>query len=457
MARGHGDRSFDPNLSTKPPLDQEMGTLLSTQDFSTQLPKYNSMTDIVIQYKDAQYTLLDLHSLSIGERVQKADGKVSQEMMEFARMMLSSKLDCASKGPREQFHLAIRDKSKGIPSNEMKQHKQHHSTFHDHQLAIKADGNDGEETEDGREDQGEEESSVDGSQNECTSLLEEISTNEKGTLKAKIRSTDFLDKIKECEEFVVGYFVSKRFDFNYVKDAVSKVWKTKADFEMKLQNNNLFLFKFDNSDDKEKVLELGAWITNSEQNGTEEGWSLPKGGKHKGKNCVEISSSQTTTFGGDFDILKGLNNEDNTKADQNNLEEESMTSCEEASDAQIRGKICNSNVSTIQAKEKRTVNFSARTTNKNNTNINNFEKVQARQEQPRPLSIHSCSNGRGNNPKEDQPGNPSPGKNYPRNSFVMQGTQGQHNKHTRERQQAGNTNSKDARLLETRTNNLQAH
>ncbi|KAF6139263.1 hypothetical protein GIB67_021473 [Kingdonia uniflora] len=79
-----------------------------------------------------------------------------------------------------------------------------------------------------------------------------------GALRAKIKSADFEDKIRECETYVVGYFVGKRFDFNFVKEVVSKAWGTKADFEMQLQNNNLFLFKFTNDEDREKVLELGS-------------------------------------------------------------------------------------------------------------------------------------------------------------------------------------------------------
>ncbi|KAF6134946.1 hypothetical protein GIB67_023305 [Kingdonia uniflora] len=71
------------------------------------------------------------------------------------------------------------------------------------------------------------------------------------------------DKIKACEIYVIGYFVGRRLDFNYVKRALITASGTKAEFEMKLQNNNLFLFKFHNEEDREKVLEAGSQhITN---------------------------------------------------------------------------------------------------------------------------------------------------------------------------------------------------
>ncbi|KAF6153056.1 hypothetical protein GIB67_034778 [Kingdonia uniflora] len=77
-------------------------------------------------------------------------------------------------------------------------------------------------------------------------------------MRAKIKSSKFADEIKAYESFPVGYFVGKRMDFNFVKESLTRIWSTKADFDMKLQNNNLFLFQFANEKDRENALELGS-------------------------------------------------------------------------------------------------------------------------------------------------------------------------------------------------------
>lgn len=36
-------------------------------------------------------------------------------------------------------------------------------------------------------------------------------------------------KIKECEELAIGYFVGRKHSYSMVKEATTKVWKTKSE------------------------------------------------------------------------------------------------------------------------------------------------------------------------------------------------------------------------------------
>ncbi|KAF9586869.1 hypothetical protein IFM89_039918 [Coptis chinensis] len=54
-----------------------------------------------------------------------------------------------------------------------------------------------------------------------------------------------------------GFFLEKRLPFLIVRDLLRKRWKLKGNFEM-VADEELFYFKFSNSDDRNKVLETGS-------------------------------------------------------------------------------------------------------------------------------------------------------------------------------------------------------
>ncbi|KAF6170279.1 hypothetical protein GIB67_023655 [Kingdonia uniflora] len=78
-----------------------------------------------------------------------------------------------------------------------------------------------------------------------------------GARTAFIKTAKYVDKIKSCEDLVVGNFIGRRLDYNFVKNALKGMWNTKAEFEMHLQGNSLFTFRFYSEEDITKVLTMG--------------------------------------------------------------------------------------------------------------------------------------------------------------------------------------------------------
>ncbi|KAF9601568.1 hypothetical protein IFM89_020424 [Coptis chinensis] len=64
--------------------------------------------------------------------------------------------------------------------------------------------------------------------------------------------------ITEWYDYVVGFFLEKRLPFLTVRDLLRKRWKLKGNFEM-VADEELFYFKFSNSEDRKRVLETGSF------------------------------------------------------------------------------------------------------------------------------------------------------------------------------------------------------
>ncbi|KAF9626305.1 hypothetical protein IFM89_032154 [Coptis chinensis] len=62
----------------------------------------------------------------------------------------------------------------------------------------------------------------------------------------------------EWYDYVVGFFLEKRLPFLTVRDLLRKRWKLKGNFEM-VADEELFYFKFSNSEDRKRVLETGSF------------------------------------------------------------------------------------------------------------------------------------------------------------------------------------------------------
>ncbi|XP_026415955.1 uncharacterized protein LOC113311331 isoform X1 [Papaver somniferum] len=70
-------------------------------------------------------------------------------------------------------------------------------------------------------------------------------------------------KIKECEELAIGYFVGRKHSYSMAKEATTKVWKTKSEVSITLHSSNSFVFKFLNSEDRNLALDHGAFYISS--------------------------------------------------------------------------------------------------------------------------------------------------------------------------------------------------
>ncbi|KAF9620120.1 hypothetical protein IFM89_010770 [Coptis chinensis] len=64
--------------------------------------------------------------------------------------------------------------------------------------------------------------------------------------------------ITEWYDYVVGFFLEKRLPFLTVRDHLRKRWKLKGSFEM-VADEEVFYFKFSNSEDRKRVLETGTF------------------------------------------------------------------------------------------------------------------------------------------------------------------------------------------------------
>lgn len=62
--------------------------------------------------------------------------------------------------------------------------------------------------------------------------------------------------INHWSEYTVGFFVDRRLAFPTVRDKLEKIWELQNDFHI-AADRDLFYFKFDNPNDKKKVLEMG--------------------------------------------------------------------------------------------------------------------------------------------------------------------------------------------------------
>ncbi|KAF9612262.1 hypothetical protein IFM89_038684 [Coptis chinensis] len=65
--------------------------------------------------------------------------------------------------------------------------------------------------------------------------------------------------VSDWSDYLVGYFVEKRLPFQYVNATFSRLWKTKAAYEI-IADKELFYFKFSEDEDRSKVLEAGPYV-----------------------------------------------------------------------------------------------------------------------------------------------------------------------------------------------------
>ncbi|XP_026444822.1 uncharacterized protein LOC113345235 [Papaver somniferum] len=79
-------------------------------------------------------------------------------------------------------------------------------------------------------------------------------------MKAVSISSEILhQKLKECKELAIGYFIGRKLSYSMVKDAAAKVWMTKSEVSITLHSSNSFVFKFLNSEDRNLALDHGAF------------------------------------------------------------------------------------------------------------------------------------------------------------------------------------------------------
>ncbi|GAV70930.1 DUF4283 domain-containing protein [Cephalotus follicularis] len=60
---------------------------------------------------------------------------------------------------------------------------------------------------------------------------------------------------------LVGHFVGKKMPFNTIKDkdSITKKWKAFGNYKIHTLANGIFLFKFENGESSERVLNEGPW------------------------------------------------------------------------------------------------------------------------------------------------------------------------------------------------------
>ncbi|XP_026458992.1 uncharacterized protein LOC113359600 [Papaver somniferum] len=68
---------------------------------------------------------------------------------------------------------------------------------------------------------------------------------------------EIAEDVNRCEDLVVGCFVGKRLPFLLVKFFVQRAWKLKADMNMTLHGDSMFVFEFNSAEDRSASLQQG--------------------------------------------------------------------------------------------------------------------------------------------------------------------------------------------------------